>query len=212
MAKKQNQQPDIRIVETRVLPLSMLEPNNGQIDGLPANPRDMVDKDFKKLKKSITDNPEMLGLRELLVYPHGNGKYIVIGGNMRMLALMDLGYFTAPCKILPEETTPEQMQAYVIKDNVGYGQWNWDMLANEWDSNLLEEWGVSSSWEMPSDEDEQTDSGVSAIEDDFDEDKDCIEVRCKPGDVWQLGEHRLMCGDSIKLTDVQRLMGGVKQT
>lgn len=131
--------PDL--VQSVRLPLSKLQPNNGQIAGLPKNPRFIRDEKFKKLVKSIEDNPEMTALREVLVYPHA-GKYVIIGGNMRYQALKELGYKEAICKVLPENTTPEQLQAYAIKDNAGFGEWDFDLLGNEWDAGLLCDWGV----------------------------------------------------------------------
>lgn len=119
--------------------------NTGQIAGLPANPRFIRDEKFNLLKKSIEENPEMLGLRELLVYPHTGELgtcYVVIGGNMRLEACKALGYKTVPCKVLDAATTVEQLKAYTIKDNAGFGEWDWDMLGNEWDSEQLTEWGV----------------------------------------------------------------------
>ena len=115
--------------------------NTGQIEGLPKNPRFIRDEKFELLKKSIQENPEMLSLRELLVYPVGE-QYIVIGGNMRLEACKALGYKTVPCKVLDADTTVEQLKAYTVKDNAGFGEWDWDMLANEWDSAQLTEWGV----------------------------------------------------------------------
>lgn len=129
------------LVQSVRLPLSKIQPNNGQIEGLPKNPRFIRDEKFKKLVRSIEDNPEMTALREVLVYPH-NGKYIIIGGNMRYQALKELGYKEAICKVLPESTTPEQLQAYTIKDNAGFGEWDFDLLGNEWDAGLLCDWGV----------------------------------------------------------------------
>ncbi len=130
------------VLQAVVLPLADLETNTGQVEGLPQNPRLIKDEKFKKLKKSIEDNPEMLALRELLVYPIGGGKYIIIGGNMRYAAMKELGYKDAPCKVIPEETSVENLRAYTIKDNSGFGEWDMDMLANEWDVELLDLWGV----------------------------------------------------------------------
>lgn len=129
------------MAETTNIKISQIKVNKGQIEGLPKNPRFVKDDKFKKLVKSIEENPEMLGYRELLVYPH-EGKYIVIGGNMRLRACKELGYKEIPCKVLPQETTLEQLKAYTIKDNSGFGEWDWDLLANEWDADLLEDWGV----------------------------------------------------------------------
>ena len=132
------------MAETTNIKISQIEVNKGQIDGLPKNPRFVKDEKFKKLVKSIEENPEMLGYRELLVYPH-EGKYIVIGGNMRLRACKQLGYKEVPCKVLPQDTTIEQLKAYTIKDNSGFGEWDFDLLANEWDVSDLNDWGVDLS-------------------------------------------------------------------
>ena len=121
--------------------ITQLQINKGQIEGLPANPRFIKDDKYKKLVKSIQENPEMLELRELLVYPYG-GKYVIIGGNRRYRACKELGYTDIPVKIIPETATVEQLRAYTIKDNNGFGDWDFDMLANEFDLSELENWGV----------------------------------------------------------------------
>jgi len=121
--------------------LSKLSPNTGQVEGLPANPRQLNDAKFEKLKKSLQDDPEMLELRELLVFFY-NGEYVVIAGNMRYRAAMELGIKSLPCKIIPPETPVAKLKAYTIKDNSTYGEWDYDMLANEWDAEDLDDWGV----------------------------------------------------------------------
>lgn len=131
----------MKLIETTLLPLSAIEPNRGQIDGLPKNPRVLRDAKFDALKKSITDDPDMLALRELLVYQHGD-KYVIIGGNMRYRALKELKYKDAPCKIIPADTPVETLRAYTIKDNGDFGEWDFDLLANEWDDEPLNDWGV----------------------------------------------------------------------
>ena len=129
------------LIEVQVLPLSKLVGNTGQIEGLPKNPRIIRDEKFAKLKKSIEDDPEMLELRELLVYPHGD-RYVVIGGNMRLRAMIECGHREAPCKVLDKATPPEKLRAYAAKDNVGFGEWDYDQLANEWDAGDLDDWGL----------------------------------------------------------------------
>jgi hypothetical protein len=131
----------IELLKSLNIALSKLETNKGQIEGLPKNPRLIKDAKFEKLKKSIEDNPEMLGMREVLVYPHGS-KFVIIGGNMRFQACKDLGFTEVPCKVLDKDTTAEQLRAITIKDNVGFGEHDWELLANEWDSVELEEWGL----------------------------------------------------------------------
>jgi hypothetical protein len=131
----------IELIKSQNIALSKLEINKGQIEGLPKNPRLIKDAKFEKLKKSIEDNPEMLGMREVLVYPHGS-KFVIIGGNMRFQACKDLGFTEVPCKVLDKDTTAEQLRAITIKDNVGFGEHDWELLANEWEAEELEEWGL----------------------------------------------------------------------
>ncbi|MDR0864968.1 MAG: ParB N-terminal domain-containing protein [Candidatus Symbiothrix sp.] len=121
--------------------LTELEANQGQIEGLPVNPRQIHQSKFEKLKKSLQEDPEMLELREILVFQYGK-KYIVIGGNMRYRAAIELGIKELPCKIIPPETSVQKLKAYTIKDNASFGDWSYDDLANEWDSKELEDWGV----------------------------------------------------------------------
>lgn len=103
----------------------------------PNNPRYIRDDKFEKLKKSITDFPQMLTLKPLVV----DEDMVVLGGNMRLKALTELGIKEVEV-IKASELTPEQKAEFIIKDNVGFGEWDWDMLANEWDNQLLEDWGL----------------------------------------------------------------------
>ena len=149
---KEKEHPAV-VAQTVMLPIGKIETNHGQIDGLPKNPRVLRDEQYKKLKRSIEDNPEMLTLRELLVYPH-NGKYVVIGGNMRLRILQDLGEKEVPCKIIAEDTSVDKLRAYTIKDNTSGGEWDWDDLANEWDAAELDSWGLETpeEWSVNPDE------------------------------------------------------------
>ena len=123
------------------LPIAQLEENKGQIDGLPANPRNIQPDKLAKLKRSILDNPEMLQLRGILVYPHGD-KYIVIGGNMRLRAMVELGMASAPCVVIPSHVTADKLRAYTILDNSSMGEWDWQALQLEWDTAQLDDWGI----------------------------------------------------------------------
>lgn len=122
--------------------MSMLEPNEGQLDGLPANPREIKKEKLDLLKENIQKYPEMLKLRGLMVYPIEDGKFIIIGGNMRYQAMSELGFSNAPCIVIPKETSVEQLKAYTILDNNGFGKWDWESLANEWETSELEDWGI----------------------------------------------------------------------
>jgi hypothetical protein len=128
-------------METKKIPLLKLHLNTGQIKDVPKNPRFIKDERFAALKKSIEDDPEMLSLRELVAYDN-NGELVVILGNMRYRAMKELGYKDAPVKVLPTETEAKKLRAYIQKDNIAFGQNDWDLLGNEWDVTELEDFGL----------------------------------------------------------------------
>ena len=142
------------MAEVRNISISKLEINEGQMYGLPRNPRWIRDARYEALKKSIQDAPEMLDLRELLVYPLSDlegheDKFIVIGGNMRLRACTELGFDEVPCKVLPLETPVKKLREYVIKDNESFGQNDYDILADEWDSEELQDYGMELDYIAP---------------------------------------------------------------
>lgn len=137
------------MTEVKNIKVSQLEINNGQLEGLPKNPRFIKDNKYKALVKSISDAPEMLALREILAYEYKPNKYIVIGGNMRLRACKELGYKELPCKILSADTPIEKLREYTIKDNNNFGQYDWDVMANEWAQEEVEAWGVEVDWAAP---------------------------------------------------------------
>jgi len=102
----------------------------------PNNPRLIKDDKFYKLVKSLEEDPDFCNVRPVVV----NKDMIVLGGNMRLKAAKELGWKEIPCEIV--DWTEEKQRAFTIKDNVGYGEWDWDMLANEWDAEQLNEWGL----------------------------------------------------------------------
>lgn len=108
-----------------------------EVKSNPNNPRIIKDDKFKKLVASIKELPQMLELRPIVV----NDDMIVLGGNMRLKACKEAGLKEIPI-IKASELTEEQQRAFIIKDNVGFGEWDWDALANEWDAEQLEEWGL----------------------------------------------------------------------
>lgn len=132
-------------MEIKRIRLTDLEINRGQIEGLPSNPREWTRADLDRLVKSIKETPELLEARGLIVWPH-EGKYVIMGGNMRFSALREMNAKDAPCYVLPEDTSLEKLREIVIKDNGAFGAWDMDMLANEWDGLPLTEWGVP-AWE-----------------------------------------------------------------
>jgi ParB-like chromosome segregation protein Spo0J len=130
----------IEVINTIQIPVSKLVPNNGQIEGIPKNPRFIKNERYDRLVKSILDHPEFLGARELIVYKQGQ-KYIVLCGNMRYRASKELNIEQLPCKVIPEYFSFEQIKAIIIKDNISFGSDDVDALANEWDVADLIDWG-----------------------------------------------------------------------
>ena len=118
----------------KLVKISEVKPN-------PKNPRVIKDGKFQKLVKSIQEFPDMLNKRPLIVFTDVDGKYVVLGGNMRLKALNELKYKEIPV-IIADEWTEEQKVEFLIKDNVGFGEWDWDSLANEWDAEQLEDWAL----------------------------------------------------------------------
>lgn len=188
--------------EQKTLPITKLVTNSGQIAGVPKNPRTIKDARFRALVKSIEDAPEMLSLRELIVVPN-EGKFVVICGNMRLSAARELGMKDMPCKVLAEDTPAEKLREYAMKDNIAFGQDDIDLILAEWDSEELADWG----FELP--EIETIEEQPDAHEDNYDhEAAESLPSKVKAGEVWQLGNHRLMCGDSTSAEDVEKLRGG----
>lgn len=160
----------------------------------PNNPRLVKDDKFKKLVKSIQDFPEMLDKRPIIV----NEDMIVLGGNMRLKACNEAGLKEIP--IIVANWTEEQQRAFIIKDNLGYGEWDWDIIANEWDADELNEWGL----DIPNYEGVELD----AVYDDYEVPEDGIETDIVLGDLFEIGEHRLLCGDSTQTDTFEKLMQG----
>ena len=116
------------------VPINKIKPN-------PKNPRTIKDERFEKLKKSIQDFPDMLNKRPLVCFTDTDNKFVVLGGNMRLKAAKDLGLKELPI-ILADEWTEEQKAEFLVKDNVGFGEWDWQQLNSDWDTEQLEGWGL----------------------------------------------------------------------
>lgn len=163
------------------------------------NPRLIKEVAFKKLKKSLREFPQMLDIRPIVYDESG----VVLGGNMRIRALKELEKEGMEIKdswfVKVSELTEEQKKEFIIKDNVPFGEWDTEMLANEWSDLPLEDWGIDTSgWKEETEEDEAPEVDETS------------EPISKLGEVYQLGRHRLMCGDSTKIEDVEKLMNGQK--
>jgi DNA modification methylase len=161
------------------------------------NPRIIKDYKFKQLVKSIKEFPEMLKLRPIVV----NSDMIVLGGNMRLKACKEAG-LKEVWILKADELTEEQQREFIVKDNVGFGEWDWDVLANEWNNQQLEDWGLDL---LPFEEEDV----LEAKEDDFDTTPP-EQPETVLGDLYEIGEHRLLCGDSTDSNQVAKLMNGQK--
>ena len=131
---------NITNAEMKTLPLSALHNNEGQVPGLPANPRVIRDEKFRALVERLRKN-NLTGLKPLIVYEHG-GQYIVLGGNQRLRALKELKAKDVSCLIVPAETSTDVLSEIVIIDNTNDGEYDWDALADEWEMEDLKDWGV----------------------------------------------------------------------
>lgn len=134
--------------------------NEGQIDGVPKNPRYLEESEHDKLVKSLADSPEFLEYKPLMVYALEDGTYVTICGNMRLRVANELriggntNFDKLPCLILKADTPIQKIKEYAIKDNVQAGNWDWDELANgEWETDDLQDWGVDCSF-LNTDEDD----------------------------------------------------------
>lgn len=181
--KKISQSPSVddkklflKIGEYADIDITRLEYNDGQLEGISKNPRYLKESEHDKLKKSLTDSPEFLEYKPLMVYAMNNGNYVTICGNMRLRVANELRldghseFDTIPCVILKADTPIEKIKEYAIKDNVQAGNWDWDELANgEWEIEDLDEWGVNTSFLNAGESDADTLDGLFDTEDDKEE-------------------------------------------
>lgn len=158
------------------------------------NPRQIKKDDFERLKKSVQSFPQMLDIREIVVDEDNR----ILGGHQRVKALLANGEKEVNVKVV-EGLSEEEKREFVIRDNIQNGEWDFDVLANEWDDLPLDDWGI----DLP----------IADIEEEIVEDEapePPAEPKSKLGEIYQLGEHRLMCGDATNEKQVERLMDGVK--
>lgn len=173
-----------------MIKLSSIKPN-------PNNPRLIKDDKFKKLVKSISEFPKMMSLRPIVVDENN----IILGGNMRYKALQELGKKEIPKEWIKKasDLSDEEIKRFIIADNVGFGEWDEEMLGLDWDVEQLNDWGL---------ELEELFEELEAEEDDFDVPEGGIETDIVLGDLIEIGEHRLLCGDSTDSDAVAKLMNG----
>lgn len=163
----------------------------------PSNPRTIKGDKFDKLVKSIQEFPKMLEIRPIVI----NGDNVVLGGNMRLEACKKAGLKEVPV-MRPSDLSADEQRQFIIKDNVGFGDWDWDLLANEWNNEDLEEWGLD-VWQ-PEEEVE-----VEAQEDDYEQPEE-VHTDIVLGDLIEIGQHRVLCGDATDSEQVAKLMDGEK--
>lgn len=163
----------------------------------PNNPRTIKDDKFKKLVKSIEEFPKMMKLRPMVI----NADNIVLGGNMRLKALKELGYKEIPDEWVKraDELTEDETRRFIIADNVGFGEHDWEMLKSEWNIDELSEWGLDMpEFEEKIEPEENEDEIPTQPEEPF----------IKLGDIIEMNNHRLLCGDSCNIYDITLLMNG----
>lgn len=194
---------NITSTNTEFIKVAALRPNEGQIPEVPANPRYITEDEYAALLESLrTDN--LTGVLQVKVYKH-DGQWIVLDGNMRLKALQELAIDEVQCLIVPEGTDARTLRKIVLTSNSNFGEWDWDLLSG-WELDELDAAGIDLPIDMHDEHPTNTEA-ADVEEDDFDETTDEIPARCEAGDLWQLGDHRLLCGDSTKAEDIARLLG-----
>lgn len=190
------------LIENKLLLIKDLRANKGQLveRGIPTNPRKITKEKFNLLLQSL-DKSNLTQIRPLDVIEL-EGKFIVLSGNQRLRALKELKIKEVPCNVLRDDLEPETYRQIVLQANTNYGEHDDDLLANEWDAVELHEWG----YDLPDWETEKIEEETQG-DDDVPESAPAITVK---GDLYTLGEHRLLCGDSTMIDDVERLMDGEK--
>ena len=182
------------MIEFKRIPLDLLDPNTGQIPGVPKNPRKWSRRELENLAASMRDTPELTEARGAIVYPF-QGRFVVLGGNMRLAAARaHLDWTELMCAVLPENTSADKMRQIVQKDNSSFGEFDYDILRKEW----LDFGYDYQSWGLHFDTKELEIEEV-AKDDNFDVDSVAASIKTpvtQRGDIWQLGDHYLMCGDS----------------
>ena len=195
------------MIEFKRIPLDLLDPNTGQIPGVPRNPRKWSRRELENLAASMRDTPELTEARGSIVYPF-QGRFVVLGGNMRLEGHRINEDKDAPCAILPEDTPADKLRQIVQKDNASFGQFDYDILRKEW----LDFGYDYKSWGLHFDT-KELEIEEEAKDDNFDVDRAAAAIKTpktQKGDIWQLGDHFLMCGDSTSAEDVARLMDGTR--
>lgn len=198
------------IFERRYFDPHDLKANHGQCDGIPENTRFIRDNKYKALLKSMAEDPEFLEIREIAVYDRGTDipekeRYVCMGGNMRYRAAKELGWTSVPCKVIPTGYDPAKIRRFVLKDNSSFGETDWDLLINGFTPDEI----ASAAIDIPDIADPHASEEEDAEDDNYDVEANTPKVaRSKDGDIYRLGNHRLICGDSTKQEYLDALMDG----
>ena len=151
------------MVEFRSIDISLLDPNEGQIPGLPANPRQWTDAEVRRLARSMKQTPELAEARGCIVVPH-EGRYVILGGNLRREAALSLKWKDMACAVLSEDTRPAKLREIVLKDNSSFGEWDLGALRAEWSGFDLPEWGIDVIWDTAGPDPTRTETEQETIE------------------------------------------------
>lgn len=172
-----------------------------QIKKNPNNPRVIKDNKFEQLKRSLSEFPKMLDLRPIIV----DDNDVVLGGNMRLTALKDLGYKEIPDSWIrrASELTLDEQRRFIITDNASFGEWDWDLLASDWDADELAAWGLDLPGIIDVTQTEVTEDTAPALDQAEELNR---KWQVKIDDLWQIGRHRLLCGDSTSAESYARLL------
>lgn len=173
--------------KTERVPISQIKSN-------PNNPRIIKDEKFAKLVESVKEFPEMAEVRELVV----NTDYVILGGNMRFKAMQEAGWKDVPVRVV--DWPEEKQREFVIKDNVSGGEWDWESLANQYEALELEDWGVDLPTMFDKDDDEVDEDEAPEID-------ESEPAKSEAGKIYQLGDHRVLCGSATDEDGINRLLG-----
>lgn len=133
---------NFEIINAQWIEIGRLVNNEGQVPDVPKNPRTIDPEEYETLKRSITEDPDFLGIRELAAYPMEDGTLVVLDGNQRLKACRELGFDQVPVKVLRKDTPAKKLRAYVAKDNISNGKWDDFLLEKEWDLEELRNMGL----------------------------------------------------------------------
>lgn len=192
--------PEIELIQSEWFDISLVDNNEGQIPGVPENPREMTEMEYRKLIKSLKRDSKYTAVSELKLYPY-EGRWVAIGGNMRLRAMRELGWKQVIGKPLPADTDTETLTRWILLDNANFGKWDFDKLANQYSTDLLNDLCIEIP-PQPDAEDEE-----EAKDDNCDPSELMPKTpESKLGDIYQLGGHRLIVGDSTKPEYLNALM------